>query len=449
MGFLAEGARMVAARAASSVSLVSRALDAAARLQPSLNAFTAIFAETALEAAASADRRAEAGEPLGPLHGVPVAVKDLFDVAGSATSGCCRAYAGRVAASDAPAVEALRRAGAVVIGKTNMHELAFGATNTVSSAGAANNPWDLERVPGGSSGGSSAAVAARIVPAALGSDTGGSVRIPAAFCGVSGLKTTHGLVSLEGVLPLAPSLDTVGPLAVDAEDLALAMRALTGLAAETDEPSVEGIRVGLAADLLARADAGIDAAVRAAAQVLAQLGAEVAETSVEWFDRAAGAWLPIALYEFARAHADLVERPEDVSPPIYALLRHGVALAEADYEAAMVARDEVRAALGRTFDRLDALVAPTAAVTAPRHQERTIRVGGNEIQVDAAAGMLTLSFNVPGAPAIQLPCGVSEDGLPIGMQIVGPRGSEARLLAVGAAYQRATDWHTRVPPHAA
>src|SRR5438132_509274 len=215
-----EIAGAVASGDAAAADAVRRSLDLLSRWQPVTNAFSQVFADEALEEAAEARE--------GTLAGVPVAVKELFDVAGRETTGCCAAYRGNVAKADAPVVRALRDAGAILVGKTNMHELAFGTTNLISACGPAHNPWDPERVPGGSSGGSGAAVGSRVVPIALGTDTGGSIRIPSSFCGVFGLKPTHGRLSLDGVMPLAVSLDCPGPMAWSAGDLALAWKALSG-----------------------------------------------------------------------------------------------------------------------------------------------------------------------------------------------------------------------------
>lgn len=450
MGGLVEQARAVAAGQRSSEELVEAALRAAEALQPALNAFTMLFADPALAQARAADAALRSGTPPGLLHGVPVAVKDLFDVAGRVTSGCCRAYADRPPASaDAPAVAALRRAGAVVIGKTNMHELAFGATNTVSSYGPANNPWDPERMPGGSSGGSAAAVAARIVPLALGSDTGGSVRIPSSFCGIGGLKTTHGLIPLDGVLPMSPSLDTVGPIAADAEDLALALAVLTGgdLAAVPGSP-VAGLRLGVPTEFFFEAvDDEVAAAVSAAVEALAGSGARVRDIPSPWAREAHEAWTPVALAEFARCHRTLLEREDAVHPSIHALMRAGAGISDAEYEAARERMDHARAAFARSFDDLDVLVAPAIPVAAPRHRDETVRAGGTELPVHLGApSTLTRAISTPGAPALALPCGTTASGLPVGMQLVGPRGSEAFLLNVGRAYQAMTGWHTRVPP---
>jgi Asp-tRNA(Asn)/Glu-tRNA(Gln) amidotransferase A subunit family amidase len=448
VGKLAEGAATIARGEESSAALVAHALEAAERLQPALNSFTMLFSDDARARAADADRRVGSGAPLGLLHGVPVAVKDLFDVSGAVTSGCCRAYAERVAGSDAATVAALRRAGAIVIGKTNMHELAFGPTNEISAAGAVSNPWDPACMPGGSSGGSAAAVAARIVPMALGTDTGGSVRIPAAFCGVSGLKTTHGLISLDGVMPLSLSLDTVGPIAVDVVDLTLSMEVLSGLPPPLVDGDLSGTRVGLPRDVFAWADPQAVAVVSSAAGTLAGRGAGVEEIELPWIGRAREAWR-VAVYEFGRVHAHLLGDPNGVSPAIHSLIRAGAAMTRADYDDAVSAADEVRAGLGRTFDRIDVLLTPTTPTPAPRHDEDTVRLDGRDVSVDVAPAIFTLPFNVPGAPALQLPGGFSGGGLPLGFQVVGPRSSESLLLRIGATYQAATDWHERVPPNAA
>jgi Asp-tRNA(Asn)/Glu-tRNA(Gln) amidotransferase A subunit family amidase len=237
-------ARAVRTWEVSPIELVDEAIRGAESWQPVTNAFSQLHAEEArAEARRRADELVRDTDP-GPLYGVPVAVKDLFDVAGWETTGCCAAYRGRVAAIDAEAVRKLRTAGAVIVGKTNQHELAAGATNLVSACGPTANPWDRARMTGGSSGGSGAVVAAGVVPVALGTDTGGSVRIPASLCGVTGLKSTHGRVGLDGVMPLAPSLDTVGPLGSTAEDVALVHAVLTADDQETGRPSLHDLRVG-------------------------------------------------------------------------------------------------------------------------------------------------------------------------------------------------------------
>jgi Asp-tRNA(Asn)/Glu-tRNA(Gln) amidotransferase A subunit family amidase len=452
VGALADLAAAVAARERSSEEIVRGALDAAERLQPALNAFSVLPVPGVLDAARAADRAVADGRSLGALHGVPVAVKDLYDVEGVVTTGCCAAYdASPPAKRDAPAVAALRSAGAIVIGKTNMHELAFGATNTISSRGPANNPWDPERTPGGSSGGSASAVGARIVPLALGSDTGGSVRIPSSFCGASGLKTTHGLFPLEGVMPMSPSFDTVGPIASDAIDLALAFRVLGGEAAAgraAGERPGRLRRIGVPDEYFFKAvDPEVAAAVREAIAVLAAREIEVREVGVPWVSDADDAWITIALVEFARAYPDLIEDPRGVDPGIHGLMAAGGAISAEDEGRARERMEEVRSAYARTFDDVDVLIVPATPVVAPRHADEFVDAGGVELPVHLGGpSTLTRMFNTPGAPAIALPCGLSRSGLPIGLQIAGPRESESLLLAAGAFFQELTDWHTLLPP---
>ena len=441
MGLLIDHAEAVARGERSSVELVSDAVAAAERLQPALNAFTQIYAHEALAAAADADADVTGDQP---LRGVPVAVKDLYDVAGRVTSGCSRAYLDTVpATADAPAVAALRRAGAIVIGKTNMHELAFGATNAFSCYGPTINPWDPARMTGGSSGGSGAAVAARIVGLALGTDTGGSVRIPASFCGVSGLKTTWGLLPLYGVLPMAPTLDTVGPLATDAADLALAFDVLTGV---TSSPiGFDSLRVGIARDpFFDDVDAGVVLAVEEAATTLS---ADVRDVAVAWASEADEAWLPIAVAEFGREHRTLADDPDKLDPSTYAILLAGIATPAEDERRAREHVVAARAAFAEAMRDVDVLVIPSTPFAAPRHEDQTVPAGKIELPVHLGGpSHFTRPVNIVGAPAVALPVGFTAPGLPIGMQLVGRRGDERLLLAAGSAYQAKTDWHTRVPP---
>lgn len=451
MGQAVDLAAAIAAGEQTSEHAVSAALDAAERLQPTLNAFTVLLRDEAIAAARRADEAARAGQQLGPLHGVPVAVKDLYDLAGTVTSGCSRAYLSTPpATSDAPAVAMLRRAGAIVIGKTNMHELAFGATTVVSCFGPANNPWDPERIPGGSSGGSGIAVAARVVGIALGSDTGGSIRVPAALCGVSGLKVTTGLLPLDGVLPMSPGLDTPGPIASDAADLAVAFSILSG--DETPprlDPIRPGLRVGVAVDpFFETVDPEISSAVRVAVDVLASAGADVRDVPTPWAQKADEAWLTIALGEFARAHAPLMDREQDLDPSIYSILFVAHRVSAEDERKARDEATAARNAFASTMADLDVLITPATPYPAPRHTDQTVVAGGVELPVHLGGpSHFTRLVSTIGAPAASIPCGATASGLPVAVQIVGRAGSERLLLAVAAAFQAETGWHRRVPPH--
>ncbi len=441
MGSLTETAHRIASGRSTSEAETAAALDRIEQSQPRLNAFTVVAREQAMQQA----RAADGGGSRGVLHGVPVAVKDLFDVAGWETSACSRMYAGRIATEDAPVVAALRAAGAVIVGKTNMHELAFGATNDVSSFGPANNPWDPSRMTGGSSGGSAAAVAAGLVPLALGTDTGGSVRIPAALCGVTGLKTTHGLISLTGVVPLALSMDTVGPLTGDALDAALAMKALTGLEIAWRD-DLTGVTVGVAGnrsfDMI---DSAVDAAVRDAIRVLEQAGAHVMDTALPDAEQARDTWADIALSEFLDSHPNLDD--DLLSEDLRFLAAAARQVGDGDLRAARAAMAESGAAWERSFASVDVIAMPSTPVGAPPHFATSVEIDGAQVAVHG--GLLsakTRQVNVAGVPAISVPCGLDRGGMPVGLQLAGAHGSENLLLAIAHVYQRRSEFHRARPP---
>ncbi len=396
-----------------------------------MNAFSQLHPEEALE---QAEARAEAvarGEPTGPLHGVPIAVKDLFDVAGWETSGCCRAYMGNVAAADSAVVRRLRSAGAVIVGKTNQHELAAGGTNAVSACGPTRNPWDVGRLTGGSSGGSAAAVAARIVPAAMGSDTGGSVRIPASFCGVTGLKPTFGRVSLDGAMPLAPSLDTAGPLASSAEDVALLFAAVAERGPRFLEEAaapVGGLRIGVAGGFFAdRVQAQILAARDDVRAALEAAGARASGIDVGEITDSPDVWNRIAWTEFASRYERLLRRPDALYARTRELLEYGARGTGVDLVRARERQGEIRGAFLAALEEVDALLVPATPFPAPPWDaERRV-------------------VNLTPLPALALPSGFSADGLPLGVQLIGRQGEEALLLRVAAAIQRSTGHHERVP----
>ena len=439
-----EAAGAVASREVSPVELVDEAIAAAESWQPVTNAFSLLRPD---EARSEARERADAvarGEALGPLHGVPIAVKDLFDVSGWPTTGCSEAYAGRVATRDADVVRRLRAAGTVIVGKTNQHELAAGATNLVSACGPVANPWDPARISGGSSGGSGAVVAARVFAFALGTDTGGSIRIPASLCGVAGLKPTHGAVSLDGVMPLAPSLDTVGPLATSVEDLAVAFSVLTGRPLSLGPERLDGVRVAPATLHAMPVRRDVAEACDVVVDVLAEAGAS--RVDVAPLEYEPDLWSRIGWRELADAHGALLERPERLGGPTRAFLEEGRGRSDDDHRAAL----EEAAALRRDFlDRLrdaDVLVAAATAFPAPKMDEPVVDLDGQPLDVrKGAVSVLTRPVNLAGLPALSLVCGFDAEGLPLGAQLVGRPGDEALLLRAGRAFQRATEHHLRVP----
>ncbi len=373
MRTLTEQAVAVAKGEVSPVELVERSLDEIKRTQPLLNAFTFVLDEDAIGRA----KQMEKSEPSGPLHGVPVAIKDLYDIAGVPTTGCCAAYLDRVATTDSPVVARLRAAGAIVVGKTNMHELAFGATTQVSCFGGARNPWDVSRIPAGSSGGSGAAVAARVVMMAMGSDTGGSIRLPSAVCGVTGLKPTHGSVSLRGALPMTASFDTAGPLAVSAEDCLLVLQTIAGLdpayrystAGQLLEPKpVAQTRVGIVRNWLAHAQPVVAAAVEAAASTLEELGCRVVDIDGPDPIGTRNDVAAVLTGEFSHHFRDLWEDPR-VSEPIRTLMEVGRKMTAVDYVAGREAALDTRLAFGpAAFETVDVMLSPGAAL--PRSQDR-------------------------------------------------------------------------------
>ncbi len=454
-------------RQVSPVDLLQRTLDRAERWQPSTNAFSQLWIDEAAEDArlveVAARALARAWHPAGGIRtvhrteelpdtaGIPVAVKDLFDVAGHETTGCCQAYRGRIAEHDAPTVSALRDAGLVLVGKTNQHELAAGGTNLVSAFGRTSNPWDPRRMTGGSSGGSAAAVAAGVVPWALGSDTGGSIRIPAALCGVFGLKPTTGRLATEGLMPLAPSMDCPGPLATTAEDLWLLFAVLAGL--DTAVPGREDLLAEPAAPLRVGAPGGffdekVHPEVRAAVDgVLRDLqGAGVDVRPLEEEPRVdAGdpeglraVWRGVCFPEFAQAHAG-IDRSK-VDPSVLEWMDRGRGF-DPEFRAwAARRREEVGAWFRTRLEDLDGLVLPTSPYRAPLADQAEVDLGPAGVVEVAVVGpgWFTVAANLAGLPAVSLPAARSSEGLPIGVSLVGREGGEETLLRLAARWEQAS-----------
>ncbi len=457
-------ARMIASKEVSPVDVARAHLERIARLDSTLRSFITVCAEAALDEARAAEARLAAGDTLGPLHGVPIALKDLVDTAGVRTTGGSRILIDRVPAADATVVKRLRAAGAIVLGKLNMHEVAVGPEGRNVHHGDTRNPWDatVHRLPGGSSSGSGAAVAAGLTPGALGSDTGGSIRIPSSLCGITGIKPTYGRVSRAGVLPLAWTLDHVGPMARSAADCALMLGSLAGYDPADATTSVlpvphytsaltgdvKGLRVGLLRSSFLEASApDVAAAVAQAAKTLESLGARVDEIALEHAVHAPAISFAIVGSEALAYHAGwLKARPGDYQPDVRDRLRAGAFVGGADYVRAQQARALVRDEVDEVLRHRDVLLAPATPITAPALGEREVDVRGVILDIRSALVRLTRAFNVSGHPSCALPCGFSGGGLPIGMQIVGRAFDEATALRVADAYQRATDWHTRRPP---
>jgi len=450
MQTLISTAAAVAERAVSPVELVDAALAGAERLQSRSNAFTVMMSVEARERAVQLTDR----DPIGPLHGVPIAIKDLYDVAGYRTTGCCAAYLDReIATQDSAVAARLRAAGAILIAKTNQHELACGATSQVSCFGPVLNPFDTTRIPGGSSGGSAAAVAAGVVTLAMGSDTGGSIREPAAMCGTSGLKPTHGSVSLRGAMPMIPAFDSGGPLAVSAEDCLLVHQLLAGyddaylyssadLAPRQPPKSLRGLRLGIPTRMYTRCHPEVHAAVDEAAAVMMQMGMTMIEVEGPDPDEGAATW-NTRWAEVANCYRELWddERPSNY---IKTLLAIGRGISGPDHAQGLERHLWVRRDFRRAFEMADVLLTPTSPYPAPRITDEQVEVEGGTLDVhDGGAVRMTMLVNLAGLPALSIPVGYSSEGLPMGAQLIGQRFSEPLICAVGAAYQRETDWHLR------
>ena len=401
-----------------------------------LNAYLAVRAEEAL---------AEADEaPPGPLHGVPVAVKDVIDVAGTPTTAASKVLH-RIAWADATSVARLRAAGAVVLGKLNTHEFAFGATTTSPAFGPARNPWSPDRICGGSSGGSGAAAAADLAAGTLGTDTAGSIRIPAAFCGVTGLRPSIGLVPTDGVEPVSWTLDVVGPIARSAEDCSLLLEALAPEYRPQLDGGVRGLRVGVVEALFERADPAVASAARDALDVLRGLGARVEAAEVPLLDEAGTILQALMLPEAAQAHlARLRTRLADYGPDVRVRLLAGLLLPATAHVTGERARRWFCDELAGTLDSFDLLALPAMPVVPPRIGDDSVDVRGERLLYRLALIPFNSPWALAGLPVASVPCGFV-DGLPVGLALVGrPRG-EATVLRAAHAYQRETDWHDRRP----
>jgi Asp-tRNA(Asn)/Glu-tRNA(Gln) amidotransferase A subunit family amidase len=379
---------------------------------------------------------------------VPVAVKDLFAVARHETTGCSEAYRGTVAARDAPVIERVRRAGLILIGKTNQHELAAGGTNLVSACGRTGNPWDPTRMTGGSSGGSAAAVAAGIAPWALGSDTGGSVRIPASLCGTFGLKPTTGRLPTEGMMPLAPSMDCPGPLASTAEDLGVLYRTMAAGPFVSPGQSSKPFRVGvLDRFFAAHVHPDVTRAVEECADRLRDAGGEVEVVDGRGIQGARTVWNHICFSEFAAAHAGLGDRRTLIAGQVRSWMEEGEQLTPRELEKAAEARKQIARWFRERLEGRDALLIPTTPYPAPPADVREVDLGpAGTVRIEAIGpGWITCTVNLAGLPAISIPAGRSPEGLPIGVSLVGRNDGEETLLAIAARWEAVTG-HGAVAP---
>ena len=453
-----EAAECLRARAFSAVELATAALGRIERFDSTLKAFITVTAEQALAQAQKADAELAAGRDRGPLHGIPIAAKDMFFTRGVRTTAGSLVYEDFVPDYDAAVIERLESGGAVMLGKLNQHELAYGITSANPHFEAVRNPWSTGHSPGGSSGGSGAAVAAGIAYAALGTDTGGSIRIPASFCGTVGLKPTYGRVSRYGVFPLGWSLDHIGPLTRSVRDAALVLNAIAGYdrrdATSSRHPvvdfvpdedcSIRGLRLGFPESFFFdRLDTDVESSVRGALARAQTLGALVKPILIPDMEAVNTAGRLILLCEATAAlEPHLVNRLQ-FGPDVLALLDQGRLLPATDYIHAQRLRGKLQREFARVWSEVDCLITPTTPTTAPRVGQSTVRLGGKEEDVRLATTRLVRGMNLLGLPALSMPCGLATNGLPVGLQIIGPPFDEAVILRVAAALE---DGGVGIPP---
>ena len=439
----------------SPVELTEDCLARIEKLNPRLNAFITVTADPARAQARTAEAEIRRGNWRGPLHGIPLALKDLIDTAGVRTTAASSLFKDRIPAEDAEVIRRLREAGAVLLGKQNLHEFAYGGSSMVSYFGEVRNAWNSEHIAGGSSGGSATAVAAGLGYGAIGTDTAGSVREPAALCGVVGLKPTYGRVSARGVIPLSISLDHVGPIARAVADVAVILQAIAGFDAKdkasVDVPvedhvaalgkSLEPLRIGVPRKFFFEdLDADVASAMNHALSGLATLGAELRELELPMStDRTLQS---VEAYAF---HAEFVARsPELYQPETLRRIRSGEKISPEKVLECRRALERARRDITATFDDVDLLVTPTTPIPAPTIAE--LKQNPDLLRPRELVLLRnTRPINVWGLPAISIPCGFTPSGLPIGLQIIGPHWGEAKVLQLAHAYEQATAWHKREP----
>lgn len=412
-------------------AVTGQCLDRIAERNPSINAFITVLADEALAQAREADREMATGRHRGPLHGIPISIKDLIDLRGTPTTAASRVRQGHIAQADAPVVARLRDAGAVFIGKTNLHEFALGTTNEESAFGPVHHPLDPTRSPGGSSGGSAASVLDGMCYASIGTDTGGSIRIPSAACGLVGLKPALGEIPTAGIVPLSSTMDHVGPLCRSVDDAAIVYDALRAAAPSPrkEASNPRGVRIGvLRGYFTALLDPQVATAFEALCGRLRDAGVELEDVDVPHAGDIAAVYLHVVLVEAAALHAGTLERrAADYTPPVRLRLEMGRYILGEDYARAMRGREVLRREVDALVARHDGLLLPSLAVPATRLGVSAVRIGAFEEPVRNIALRLTQLFNVTGHPAITMPCGQTIEGLPIGAQLVG-RGAHTLAL---------------------
>ncbi len=449
-------------REVSPVEVVEACLARIEETEPTLNSFITLMPEQAGSAARRAEEEIGRGNYRGPLHGIPVGLKDLFNTAGVKTTSGTRIYDNFVPDEDCTVATKFGQAGAILLGKLNMHPLAFGPTGENGDYGHMHNPWNPERVTGGSSGGSGSAAAAGQCTITMGTDTGGSVRIPAALCGIVGLKPTYGRVSRAGLTPLSWCLDHPGPMVRTVEDAALTMNVIAGHDprdhATSDLPvpdytsaltgDIRGLRIGVVREYFeTEIDPAVAALTQQAISVLGELGAEIVEVSLPLYEYAQPISNAILSAEATAAHRDILLSDGDkLYPQVRERLEEGMFISATEYLRAQQARQVFCQQVAGLLENVDLLAGPVEPVTAPRILERRIEIGGEALPAVPMLTKYTRVYNITGSPAISVPCGFGTDDLPVGLHLAGRNFDESTVLRAAYAYQQATDWHTRRPP---
>jgi Asp-tRNA(Asn)/Glu-tRNA(Gln) amidotransferase A subunit family amidase len=454
---IAEAAARISDNSFSSSALTQMMLDRIAAIDPELRAYVTVLKNDALEAAAAADKEIAAGKHRGPLHGIPIAIKDIYDTKGVKTTACSRVRENYIPDQDSTVVRKLRDAGAVILGKVTTHEFAFGFDSRPTR-----NAWNLDHIPSGSSGGSGAAIAAGLCFAATGSDTGGSIRAPAAANGIAGIKPTYGRVSKAGVAVLSWSLDHAGPMARTVRDLAILLNIMAGrddLDPHTkDVPvpdytasltgDISGMRLGMPTSFFTDDVAPVVAdAFAKALKRLESLGARVVPVDIAELDGVLDCMLAIAMSEASTYHqASLRANPDLFEDETRLLLEAGEMMLATTYINAQRARAAIKAAFREALRNVDVILTPTQPTTALKIGQSMSRIGAREESVFAVSARFCAPLNLSGLPAASVPCGFSPEKMPIGLQIIGKPFDEATVLRVADAFERNTEWHSNYPP---
>jgi aspartyl-tRNA(Asn)/glutamyl-tRNA(Gln) amidotransferase subunit A len=451
-------APMIRSKKVSPLEITRFLLDRINRMQPSINAYITVASEIAISQARQAEKEIAQGKYRGILHGIPISIKDLFDTRGIRTTAGSKIMKRRIPKQNAEAVDRLLGSGCILLGKTNLHEFAYGATNVNPHYGPVRNPWNLAHISGGSSGGSAASVVSTQAIASLGTDTGGSIRIPAAACGCVGFKPTYGRISLSGVIPLAPSLDHAGPLSRCVLDAALMFETIAGrnpwapysgkTALTEIKKGPRGLKIGVPKQyFFSRLQPDIRRAASAALVVFEQLGAEICEVNLKGMELTGSLAADITAGEAYPYHADwLAQKPELYGEDLRSRLEQSAGMSAFTYIQAQRKRREYAEMMERVLDSVHLLLTPTLPVTAPRIDQKQVQLGNRREDVRIALLSFTRPANLSGLPAISLPCGFSSEGLPIGIQLIGRRFDELTILRAAYGYENSTSWHSCFPP---